>query len=45
MPPKKSSLSANGHSMRMKGKVFIQSALDVQYTCVIEHSVYVSESP
>ena len=40
----KSPLAANGHSMPMKGKVIIQSAFDVEYCCVIEHSVYFSES-
>ena len=31
--------------MSMKGKVGIQIALDVEYSCVIEHTVYVSDSP
>ena len=26
-------------------KVVIQSAFDVEYSCVIEHTVYVSDSP
>ena len=41
----KSPLAANGHAMPMKGKVVIQSAFDVEHTCVIEHMVCVSESP
>ena len=40
----KSPLALNGHSMPIKGKVIIQSAFDVEYCCVIEHSVYFSES-
>ena len=31
--------------MPMKGKVVIQSSFDVDYSCVIEHTVYVSDSP
>ena len=38
-------LAANGHAMPMKGKTTIQSAFDVEYSCVIEHMVYVSDSP
>ena len=38
-------LAANGHAVPMKGKVVIQSAFDVEYSCVIEHTVYVAESP
>ena len=45
MPLEKSPLAANGHAMPMKVKVVIQSASDVEYTCVIEHMVYVSNSP
>ena len=45
MPLEKSHLPANGHAMRMKGKVVIQSAFDVEYSCVIEHAVHVSDSP
>ena len=45
MPLEKSPFAANGHAMPMKRKVLIQSAFDVEYTCVIEHMVYVSESP
>ena len=44
MPLEKSPLAANGHAMPMKGKVVIQSAFDVEYSCVIEHTVYVSDS-
>ena len=45
MPLEKSPLAANGHAMPMKGKVVSQSAFDVEYSCVIEHTVYVSDSP
>ena len=45
MPLEKSPLAANGHAMPMKGKVVIQSAFYVEYYCVIEHTVYVSDSP
>ena len=45
MPLEKSPLVANGHAMPMKGKVVIQSSFDVKYSCVIEHTVYVSDSP
>ena len=45
LPPEKSPMAAYGHAMLMKGKVVIQSAFDVEYTCVIEHMVYVSDSP
>ena len=45
MPLEKSPLVANGHAMPMKGEVVIQCAFDVEYTCVIEHMVYVSCSP
>ena len=45
MPLEKSPLAANGHAMYLKGKVVIQSAFDVEYSCVIEHTVYVSHSP
>ena len=44
-PLEKSPLAANGHAMPMKGKTTIQSAFDVEYSCVIEHTVYVSDSP
>ena len=33
MPLEKSPLAANGHAMPMKGKVVIQSAFDVEYSC------------
>ena len=39
MPLEKSPLAANGHAMPMKGKVVIQSAFDVEYSCVIGHTV------
>ena len=39
MPLQKSLLAANGHAMLMEGKVVIQTAFDVEYTCVIEHMV------
>ena len=45
MPLEKSPLAANGHAMPMKGKVVTQSAFDVEYSCMIEHTVYVSDSP
>ena len=45
MPLEKSPLAANGHAMPMKGKVVIQTVFDVEYSCVIEHTVYVSDSP
>ena len=35
MPLEKSPLAANGHAMPMKGKVVIQFAFDVEYSCVI----------
>ena len=44
-PLEKSPLAANGYAMPMKGKVLIQSAFDVEYSCVIEQTVYVSDSP
>ena len=44
MPLEKSLFAANGHAMLVKEKVVIQSAFDVGYTCVIEHTVYVSDS-
>ena len=40
-----SALAANEHAMPMKGKVVIQSAFDVEYSRVIKHTVYVSDSP
>ena len=40
-----SPLAGNGHAMPMKVKVVIQSAFDVEYICVIEHMVYVSDCP
>ena len=43
-PLKKSPLAAKGHAMSIKRKVIIQSAFDVEYTCVIERMVFVSES-
>ena len=45
MPLEKSPLAANGHAMPMKVKVVIHSAFDLEYSCVIEHTVYVSDSP
>ena len=45
MPLEKSPLAANGHAMPMKRKVVIQSAFDVENSCVIEHIVFVSDSP
>ena len=45
MPLEKSLLPANEHAMPMKGKVVIMSAFDVEYTCAIEHMVFVSDSP
>ena len=45
MPIEKPTVAANGHAMPMKGKDVSQSALDVEYTCVIEHMVYVSDYP
>ena len=39
MPLEKSPLAAKGHAMPMKGKVVIQSAFDVEYSCVIGHTV------
>ena len=41
----KSPLAANRHALPMKRKVVIQSAFDLEYTCVVEHVVYVSDSP
>ena len=37
-------MAASGHGMPMKEKVLIQSAPDVEFTCVIEHMVYNSDS-
>ena len=45
MPLEKSLLAANGHAIPMKGKVVIQPAFDVENSCVIERTVYVSDSP
>ena len=45
MPLEKSPLAAYVHAMPMMRKVVIQSALDVEFSCVIEHTVYVSDSP
>ena len=42
MPLEKSPLAANGHAIPMKVKVVIQTAFEVEYTCVIEHNVSVS---
>ena len=41
----KSLLAANGHAMPVKGKDAIESAFDVESSCVIEHTVYASDSP
>ena len=38
-------MAAYRHVMPMKGKVVIQSAFDVEFSCVIEHTVFVSDSP
>ena len=43
MPLEKSLLAADGHAMPMKGKVVIEFPFDVEYFCVIEHTVYVSD--
>ena len=40
-PLEKSPLAANGHAMPMKGKITIQCAFDVEYSCVIEHGLCV----
>ena len=45
MPLEKSPSAAKGHAMPMKVKVVIQSTFDVEYSCVIEHTVCVSDSP
>ena len=45
MPLEKSHMAANGHAMPMKEKVVIQSAFDVESSCVIQQTVYVSDSP
>ena len=45
MPLEKSPLAANGHAMHMEVKVVIQSAFDVENSCVTEHTVYISDSP
>ena len=45
MPLENSPSGANGHAMPMKRKIVIQSAFDIESTCVIEHTVCVSESP
>ena len=45
MPLEKSPLAPHGHAMPLKGKVVIQSAFDVENSCVIEHTVYVSDAP
>ena len=45
MPLEKSPLPANGHAMPIKGKVVIPSAFHVEHSCMIEHTVYVSDSP
>ena len=41
----KSPLTANGHAMTMKRKAVIQSAFAAEYSCVIDYTVYVSDSP
>ena len=41
----KSPFAANGHTMPMKARIMIQSAFQVEYTCVIEHMVHVFEQP
>ena len=38
-------MAADGLAMPVKGKVVIQTAFDVEYTCVTEHMVYVSDYP
>ena len=45
MPLEKSPFAAYGHAMPMEGKVVIQSAFDVEYSCVMELIVHVSDSP
>ena len=45
MPLKNSPLASNGHAMPMNGKTVIHSAFDVEYSCVIEHTVDVFDSP
>ena len=44
VPLEQSPLAANGHAMPMNGKVLIHSAFDVEFFCVIEHTVFVSDS-
>ena len=41
----KSLLAANGQTTPMKEKVLIQSGFDTEFSCVIEHTVSVSDSP
>ena len=43
--PEKSPLAANGLAVSLKEKVVIQSAFDVEYTCVIENMIYASDLP
>ena len=45
MPLEESNLAANDHILSMKGKAVIQSAFDVEYTCVIEHMADVFAPP
>ena len=45
MPLEKLPLATNGHAMPMKTEVVIQSAFDVESTCVMDHMVYFSDSP
>ena len=45
MPLEIPPLAANGHVMPMKRKMMIQCAFDVEYSCVFDHTVYVSASP
>ena len=45
MALEKSPLAANGHALPMKGKAVIQSTFDDDFSCLIEHTVFVSDSP
>ena len=44
MHPKKLPLAANGHATPMKEKTVVQSSFDLEYTFVIGHMVYISDS-
>ena len=45
MPLEKSRLAANGNAMPKKRKNVIQPAFDLEYSSVIEHTIYVTDSP